>query len=341
MELALYCPDHGFYEREKYSVGRHGDFYTSVSVGPLFGQMLAFQFATWMETESQTQPSKINLIESGAHDGKLAGDILRWFQNRRPQLFAQMEYWIVEPSPRRQAWQRQRLAEFSDRVRWVSALEDLGKVNGVIFSNELLDAFPVRRLGWDAANKNWFEWGVSWAGEKFSWARMRPTETPDLKLQLPNLPAELLAVLPEGFTTEICPAAANWWRTAAGLLARGKLLTLDYGLAAEEFFQPGRAAGTLRSYRRHQAGADVLANAGAQDITAHVNFSGLQSVGEAAGLKTETFVSQAKFLTDLAGRLWQPQSGFGEWTPSLTRQLQTLTHPEHLGRPFRVLVQSR
>jgi len=226
-------------------------------------------------------------------------------------------------------------------VRWVSALEDLGKVNGVIFSNELLDAFPVRRLGWDAANKNWFEWGVSWAGEKFTWARMRPTETPDLKLQLPNLPAELLAVLPEGFTTEICPAAANWWRTAAGLLARGKLLTLDYGLAAEEFFQPGRAAGTLRSYRRHQAGADVLANAGAQDITAHVNFSGLQSVGEAAGLKTETFVSQAKFLTDLAGRLWQPQSGFGEWTPSLTRQLQTLTHPEHLGRPFRVLVQSR
>jgi hypothetical protein len=32
---------------------------------------------------------------------------------------------------------------------------------------------------------------------------------------------------------------------------------------------------------------------------------------------------------------------FGEWTSERTRQFQTLTHPEHLGRAFRVLVQAR
>ena len=30
--------------------GAAGDFFTSVSVGPLFGQLLAFQFAQWLDT---------------------------------------------------------------------------------------------------------------------------------------------------------------------------------------------------------------------------------------------------------------------------------------------------
>ena len=50
MELALYCPVHGYYETKKDNPGRRGDFYTSVSVGELFGQLLAFQFAEWLET---------------------------------------------------------------------------------------------------------------------------------------------------------------------------------------------------------------------------------------------------------------------------------------------------
>ena len=50
MELALYHPEHGYYEREADPVGRAGDFYTSVSVGPLFGELLAWRFARWLET---------------------------------------------------------------------------------------------------------------------------------------------------------------------------------------------------------------------------------------------------------------------------------------------------
>src|SRR5262245_46773071 len=105
MDLALYCPDFGFYEKQKDCVGRRGDFYTSASVGSLFGELLAFQFAGWLE-ELQTAGGRLQIMEAGAHDGRLAADILAWFKSRRPALFERIGYLIVEPSARRQEWQR-------------------------------------------------------------------------------------------------------------------------------------------------------------------------------------------------------------------------------------------
>ena len=156
---------------------------------------------------------------------------------------------------------------------------------------------------------------------------------------LPSSP-ELLAVLPDGYTLEICPAAENWWREAAQVLGHGKLLTIDYGFSADEHFSPDRKHGTLRAYFRHHASDDLLANVGEQDLTAHVNFSAIQKVGEACGLTTEIFSKQAQFLTRILESAAKDNS-LGEWTPAQARQFQTLTHPEHLGRAFRVLVQSR
>jgi SAM-dependent MidA family methyltransferase len=363
MELALYCPVHGYYETKKDNPGRHGDFYTSVGVGELFGQLLAIQFAEWLETLN-LQPSTFNLVEAGAHDGRLAKDILAWLQLNRPKLFGQIEYWIIEPSARRREWQGETLREFASRVRWFDSLRSLSspnrkseignrKLSGVIFSNELLDAMPVHRFGWDAAKKNWFEWGVAVDGEKYVWTKIQPSA---FSLQ----PSALESVLPDGYTIETCPAAQNWWREAANILERGKLMTIDYGLTAEELFSPSRPRGTLRAYFRHHAGDDLLANVGEQDLTAHVNFSAIQAAGESVGLKTESFQTQSQFLTQILGkalkdkkfgelvaskRLVSPKSDGGGsedgWTPAQARQFQTLTHPEHLGRAFRVLVQSR
>ena len=121
----------------------------------------------------------------------------------------------------------------------------------------------------------------------------------------------------------------------------GTLLTFDYGLTAEEFFVPHRAKGTLRAYHGHRPNDDLLANVGEQDLTAHVNFTALQSAGESAGLKTEGLFSQAEFLKRVAESAWRAQSAFGGWTAGRTRQFQTLTHPEHLGRSLEVLVQTR
>ena len=358
MEPALYCPKHGYYETKKDNPGRHGDFYTSVGVGKLFGQLLAFQFAEWLETLNP-QPlgaakrsgdgSTLNLVEAGAHDGQLVRDILTWLQLNRPELSDRVEYRVIEPSPRRQEWQGETLREFAPRVRWFAGFQSLLQERtchsspatrhpplcGVIFSNELLDAMPVHRFGWDAQNKKWFEWGVAVDGEKFIWAKI---QTPDARPQTPD--PGLLAVLPDGYTIETCPAAEDWWREAANVLGHGKLLTIDYGLTADELFLPSRPRGTLRAYFRHHASDDLLANVGEQDLTAHVNFSAIQAAGESVGLKTESLQTQSQFLTRILGKASKDNS-LGEWTPAQARQFQTLTHPEHLGRAFRVLVQSR
>jgi SAM-dependent MidA family methyltransferase len=355
MELALYCPVYGYYEKERDTVGRRGDFYTNVSVGSLFGELLACQFAEWL-AEVRSPEREWRLVEAGAHDGQLAKDIVLWLRRWRPELYHALQYVIVEPSSRRQEWQKDLLREFGNRIRWVAKLNELAGegVHGTVFSNELFDAMPVHRLGWDALNRIWFEWGVTVRNGRFAWVRMegpgpevrsarpRPCPADDAApLAYPELPAALLNVLPDGYTTEVCPAAADWWREAAALLRRGQLLTIDYGLVAREWFAAERKEGTLRAYSRHHAVRELLANAGDQDLTAHVDFSALQSAGEAAGLKTESFVSQATFLTQIAGRIWQGPAGRDAWTPEHSRQFQTLTHPEHLGRPFHVLVQSR
>lgn len=343
MEMALYHSEWGYYQTKAQAVGSPGDFYTSVSVGNLFGELLVFQFLEGLEG---FLGQSVQLVEAGAHDGRLAADILGWINQNRPDIGHEIEYWIVEPSPRRQCWQRERLDIFAGQVRWAadfSALPIAG-VTGVIFANELLDAMPVHRLGWDAKRQCWFEWGVKVQGDHFTWEQIQclrgdfSTALADAGL---DLPAELGALLPDGFTIEVSPQAGDWWRKAAGALQRGRLVALDYGLAAEEFLAPHRAQGTARAYVRHHVSRDLLASPGGQDLTAHVNFTQLQRVGEAAGLITETYISQEQFLTRAAQRAASPGAVFGAWTPERVRQFQTLTHPEHLGRSFQVLVQSR
>jgi len=340
MELALYCPETGYYETNKDNVGRAGDFITSVSAGELFGELLACQFAAWLE-ELPVAGGRWPILEAGAHDGKLAADILGWLQIHRPELFSKMEYWILEPSANRRAWQGETLGKFAPQVRWFTNFQSIAaghqQLNGVFFSNELLDAFPVRRLGWDAVGKKWFEWGVTLEGENFGWTKIFNSELPSSIL---HLPSSLLDVLPDGYTLETSPAAEDWWRAAAGILAQGKLVAIDYGFTAAEQFSPARTRGTLRAYQRHRVSDDLLAHPGEQDLTAHVNFSAIQNAGEECGLKTESFCTQPQFLTRILESALK-QNSFGGWGARQTRQFQTLTHPEHLGRAFRVLVQSR
>jgi len=334
--------------------------------------LLAFQFAEWLERTQPRSPraelrfdetaavgpgagkeaseGKLQLVEAGAHNGRLAGDILTWLRRHRAGLFQRLEYWILEPSTRRRESQQSRLSQFKPAVRWAGDFDEVRRalhplpaslqapcVCGVIFSNELLDALPVHRLGWDAAASQWFEWGVRFDNGRFSWARLPFSETRLVDDQI----TALAPALPDGFTIELCPAAAKWWHAAASSLHRGRLITVDYGFKADERFLPERPQGTVRAFYRHHASDDVLSRVGEQDLTAHVDFTGLTRVGESSGLITEQFVTQESFLTEIAQSIWHNGLPEGQWTSEQRRQFQTLTHPSHLGRVFRVLVQSR
>lgn len=335
MELALYQPEHGYYEQPASSLGKRGDYFTSVSVGPLFGSLWAGQFAEWAGP-SRDQP--LIWLEAGAHDGRLAADFLMALKQQQPDCWERMEYWVLEPSARRRKWQEEALQRWHPKVKWFTdwaALPATG-VRGVVFSNELLDAFPVHRLGWSQKSASWFEWGVTWECGRFGWIPM--PGNPEVAAELRDVPPELLAVLPDGFMVDLCPAATLWWEEAARRLRSGWLVAVDYGLTAEQWFAPGRANGTLRAYTGHHLATDVLARPGEQDLTADVNFTALIKAGERMGLRLDTFASQSQFLTRIAAQMWA--AGVA-WDAGQARQFQTLIHPEHLGRAFHVLVQGR
>lgn len=344
--MALYCPKLGFYEKEKDRIGRRGEFFTSVSVGKMFGELLAFQFGEWLGPADESglaakpEESGFHLVEAGADGGDLACDILRWLQQRRPEIFDAIEYCIVEPSERQRQRQQAVLAEFKGKVRWFRTIPEPGRISGIIFSNELLDAMPVRRLSWERSSREWMEWGVGYNAGEFHWKPMPLAESAN-RFWVSRVRPEVLEVLPDGFIIDVCAEAEDWWRSAGRSLRRGRLVGIDYGFTVEELLAPERSNGTLRAYREHHVSADVLAAPGEQDLTAHINFTALQDCGESEGLKTELFTTQERFLGGIFSRAHTSAGNEFNWDAGEIRQIQTLTNPEHLGRSFRVLLQRR
>src|SRR5919201_6520228 len=82
MEQVLYHPEHGYYSSGRCAIGRKGDYFTNVSVGPLFGHLMLAQFAEiW---EQLGRPDDFVIVEQGAHDGQFARDVLKASQERAP-----------------------------------------------------------------------------------------------------------------------------------------------------------------------------------------------------------------------------------------------------------------
>jgi len=339
MELALYHETHGYYEKRSDQVGTSGDFITSVSVGDLFGRLLAFEFASWIRVlrEGGHDPP-FQIVEAGAHRGQLAHDILSEIQTMAEDVFTDVQCIIIEPSERRREWQRETLSEFEGRVLWREDWSELtrnnGPVNGIIYSNELLDAFPVHRYVWDAEAAAWFETGVAGNADTLVWTRLSGArESP--------IDPELCRHLPNGFIFESTPSAVEWWSQAASALGAGKLVAIDYGAEFEELVSPVRSNGTLRAYRNHSHVDSVLSDPGEQDLTATVNWSAIRTAGETAGLNSSNLAIQATFLTRILARAVDSSPENWQLTPKQIRQFQMLTHPSHLGQKFQTFIQSK
>lgn len=329
MELALYHPEHGYYGPGPRRIGRQGDFYTSVSVGPLFGGLLAQQ--ALQEWREQGEPEGFTVIEQGAHDGQLAADVLEALGADTP-----LRYLIVEPNPRYQAAQRQRLAPYGGRVQWAASLAELvgGPAHAFFLCNELPDAFPVHLVQW--SGDRWQELVVEADGpEAF---RLVPTDLPPgdaagLAQEIARLPRDL----EPGHILEINLAMLRWIRDLARTAFRGALFIADYGLDAEEFLMPSRAGGTLRRYHQHRMDDRILEDLGQCDLTTHIDFTRLIEEAARHGLARREYDLQGRVLGRLA-MPWLKTFEGKAMSPAQMRQFHSLTHPAFLGRSFRCLI---
>ena len=280
MAMALYAPGLGYYANHGRKFGTlpqsGSDFVTAPELSPLFGRALARQLAQALQASDTRE-----VWEFGAGSGALAQQLL-------DALGEQVErYTIVDLSGTLRERQRERLAAFGDRVRWVDELP--AQIAGVIVGNEVLDAMPVQLLHFDGTR--WFERGVVVQGDGFAWAD-RPTA---LK---PPFDGALSSRFVPGTVTEIHPQAEAFIATLAERLTRGAAFFIDYGFPEAEYYHPQRDGGTLMCHRAHLADTDPLVDVGAKDITAHVNFTGIALAAQNAGLDVLGYTTQAHFLID-------------------------------------------
>lgn len=327
MERALYDPVHGYYASGKAAIGRGGDFYTNVSVGPVYGEILAGQFvAMW---EALGQPAGFALVEQGAADGQLARDILGALDSTP---LAGVPLAIVEPSPALRSAQGETLS--GRRVSWVARAEDLPEMCGVHYSNELFDAFPVHLVR--STGGGWAELHVGFEGGALVWREM-PAEG-ELARAVGSFPAR-----PKGFTTEVCLAHRALLRSLASRITRGFLFAVDYGMAQEPLLAEHRTEGTLSCYRGHRRDGNPLESPGEKDITAHVNFTRLADDAVAAGWRFGHLADQHRFLVGAATPLLLALDGKVPDPASRKklRSLRMLLHPEGMGRQFHAILFSR
>src|SRR5262245_45953829 len=258
MQQALYHPEHGYYSSGRCVIGRKGDYFTNVSVGPLVGQLLAAQFfEIW---ERLGKPNDFVIVEQGSHDGQLALDVLEIVQKRLPEFFDALHYRIVEPFPILQRRQRQTLETFCHKLEWHSSLQPF---TGVHFSNELLDAMPVRLIS-DGTEKL-----VGLDGDKFIFVE-RPVDK-----TISNQAA--LGVIDQ--------IAAN--------LQRGYAIAFDYGFLGEEFER------NIQVRAQHRNLDSPFQQIGYADITTLVHWGSVAQRAQANGLRVARFTDQHHFLTGI------------------------------------------
>lgn len=293
MALALYHPEHGYYQQTRLAPGRTGDFLTSPEASPYFGLTVARQLIeTW---DRLGQPNAWEIREYGAGTGVLAYDILAGIAHDAPEAMDGLRYRLVESNPHRRAEAMIAMTEagLADKILIADSLDPLPDFTGVLLGNEVADAFPAHRLIARAGELR--EMYVVSTADGFGWQEGERSEE---VAALPELES-LASSLPDGAILDISPAAAIWFEQAAQQLERGLALIIDYGYPAQELFASHRLEGTLRTYRGQQVSDDPFVDPGMVDLTVHVDFTALENAGIRAGLEPAGFTKQGDFLGQL------------------------------------------
>ena len=330
MELALYWPRGGYY-RGPSPTGASGDFYTAPGAHPAFAALLSLQlYQMWRLLKS---PKPFWVVEPGAGNGLLGRDVVNFARRIDPDFRNSLQYLCLDPS-----------ISPSDHPPRSSLVQPLASdgipltgVVGCILSNELLDAFPVHVV--EKRGDRLQEVYVTLRDDRIVEELDEPS-TPALQRRLDSLGVKLA----EGQRSEINLAMSPWLADAARALKRGYLLTIDYGREAGELYSRQRFRGTLTTFYRHTQTDNPYLRVGRQDMTAQVDFTTLQRLGEKFGLSNLAYLTQARLLSNLGLRRWiarLPSMGLPQRDRDANRMgMLQLIRPGGMG-DFKVLIQAK
>ena len=335
--MALYDEEEGYYcQTDRQRWGRAGDYRTSPERSSLFAATFARYFARLYDELGC--PPEWTVVEVGAGDGCFAVGVLETLKNSFPSVFEATRYVIDEVSSHSRSLARERLEPFIDRVEF----RRLGSVElnpGIVFSNELLDAFPVHRVAMRDGQLREFHVTEGADGE-FQWTLDAPSTR-----RLARFLEHGRIDLAEGQVTEINLEIEDWLSTAAEAIKAGYLITVDYGAHAEELYSLSRPEGTLRSFSKHQMRDNILAHPGEQDLTTTIDWSFVKRTGETLGLEVTEFDRQDKFLisagllNQLATEALRTESEAEKLRLSTAAREMIL--PDGMAAHFQVLVQRK
>jgi SAM-dependent MidA family methyltransferase len=336
METALYDPQHGYYTRAA-ATGRR-DYFTSVDVSGVFGRLIARQLhEMWKRLGA---PRDFLLVEAGAGSGALARSILDLIATQFPDFYEAQKYLAVERSQTLRSSQVATLARHSARGKFTSAAELPEAIPaGIIVSNEFFDALPVHRvIGAGDATAPLRELYVGHGANGF-FEESRPLSNPALGVYFERHGIKLA---PEQ-QAEVNLKACSWIREAGKRLAKGFVLTIDYGYEAAELFSERHMRGTMLAYERHRASERYFRAPGEQDLTSHVDFTAIDRAGQRGGLARTGYTTQANFLLQLAhaSKMADLEVGNDAEQAKARNAFKTLVHPEGMGETFKVLVQHK
>jgi len=331
MDAALYHPEFGYYARAVQRSGRAGDFFTSVDVGPRLGELLAKQIIEMLVIlNSEFRIQNYDVIEAGAGNGRLTADILRAVKRIVPSIYATTHVHLIEASRAARSTHRDTLGDDAERLSSSSAsLPD--SFEGVLLANELLDAMPVHQVVMRDSGLHEIYVDVDDRGVN---VREGPLSTP----RLGEYFDDLNKTLEPGWRAEVNLVAVDWVRNAARRLTRGFMILIDYGHEAAELYSVTHSAGTLTSFSEHRSSGPEsvtmpwLKNPGQQDLTAHVDFTSVQTAAEAEGCVRLGLLDQMYFLMALATDRLE--------TLDIKQRLafKTLVMPGGLGSTMKVMI---
>lgn len=230
-------------------------------------------------------PKPFYLVEQGAGDATLATDILEAISLLNSDLYSGITYICVD---------RQKI-DVEDEIELQSIQSDHLEIldqPGIIFSNELIDSFPVKMI--EVVEGGIFEVFVDIDHNGDFNESLLPISKSGIKI-----------VLPKGFETlngyrgPLNTRVSDWYSNISKVLSSGFIVTVDYGFNRNIYYSMEKSHRLLQTYYRHTDGSSPYQRIGSQDMTAHVDFDSLREMGANHGLKEHGYYSQAEWLDGL------------------------------------------